>query len=358
MEQNSVFNFSHDPGQMQQPGVIQQPEPSSGGSKSVLGAIISGLLAFGAAGVGYYNSRRQAREQERLMRLQNELNVAQWNRENEYNTPAEQMRRFREAGLSTDLIYGQTNQASSITPSSSVPTVSLASNPFLDSVQTFNMLERERAEINNINADTKVKEQNVVESQHNIVLSDKEFEELHKMNESTLVLQRSQMNLNKAEEFLKLKESDKFDERFTKEMNLMQSQIDKNMADKNLSDAQKKLVNEQYTQLFAAHEANLRKAIAEADNAETLVKKMNAELWAMSNELAVNLYNAGMMMPNVVKAVTGKNWKDVDTASIAKNHIPSFMRKIAAQMGMSEEEYIGSVGMLFQFFSGAFGVKI
>ncbi|AXH75117.1 MAG: DNA pilot protein [Microviridae sp.] len=34
-----------------------------------------------------------------------------WNRQNEYNSPAAQMQRYKEAGLSPNLIYGQTNTA-------------------------------------------------------------------------------------------------------------------------------------------------------------------------------------------------------------------------------------------------------
>jgi hypothetical protein len=37
-----------------------------------------------------------------------------WNRQNEYNSPAAQMQRYKDAGLSPNLIYGQTNTAAPI----------------------------------------------------------------------------------------------------------------------------------------------------------------------------------------------------------------------------------------------------
>jgi hypothetical protein len=40
--------------------------------------------------------------------------LADWNRQNEFNSPAAQMSRFKEAGLSPHLIYGQTNTAPAI----------------------------------------------------------------------------------------------------------------------------------------------------------------------------------------------------------------------------------------------------
>jgi hypothetical protein len=40
--------------------------------------------------------------------------LADWNRQNQYNSPSAQMQRYKDAGLSPHLIYGQTNQAPAI----------------------------------------------------------------------------------------------------------------------------------------------------------------------------------------------------------------------------------------------------
>lgn len=44
-----------------------------------------------------------------LAKQQNQWNIDQWNRENEYNTPSAQMSRYKSAGLNPDLMYGQQN---------------------------------------------------------------------------------------------------------------------------------------------------------------------------------------------------------------------------------------------------------
>lgn len=44
-----------------------------------------------------------------LAKQQNQWNIDQWNRENEYNTPLNQMNRYKSAGLNPDLVYGQQN---------------------------------------------------------------------------------------------------------------------------------------------------------------------------------------------------------------------------------------------------------
>lgn len=43
-------------------------------------------------------------------------NLEMWRLQNEYNTPTAQMQRFMDAGLNPNLIYGQSNMASSVSP--------------------------------------------------------------------------------------------------------------------------------------------------------------------------------------------------------------------------------------------------
>lgn len=48
-----------------------------------------------------------------LAKMQNQWNIDQWNRENEYNTPLAQGQRYKEAGLNPDLLYGSENLSAS-----------------------------------------------------------------------------------------------------------------------------------------------------------------------------------------------------------------------------------------------------
>ena len=47
------------------------------------------------------------RANERMQQQQNAWNLEQWNRNNEYNSPAAQLQRMKAAGLNLDLMYGQ-----------------------------------------------------------------------------------------------------------------------------------------------------------------------------------------------------------------------------------------------------------
>lgn len=49
-----------------------------------------------------------------LAQMQNAWNQEQWERENEYNSPVNQMKRFEEAGLNPDLMYGQGNSGNAM----------------------------------------------------------------------------------------------------------------------------------------------------------------------------------------------------------------------------------------------------
>lgn len=90
----------------------------------MIGAAIAGAAALGgsilSATQGNKNINKQIAAQKEenqknrdwnlnLAKQQNQWNIDQWNRENEYNTPSAQMARYKAAGLNPDLIYGQPN---------------------------------------------------------------------------------------------------------------------------------------------------------------------------------------------------------------------------------------------------------
>lgn len=75
-----------------------------------LGSFIDGI--FGAASQASANAANIRMTQmtndanRQLAEYQWEQNIAQWNRENEYNHPTQQMNRLKEAGLNPNLVYG------------------------------------------------------------------------------------------------------------------------------------------------------------------------------------------------------------------------------------------------------------
>lgn len=142
------------------------------GIMDILGAGLGAVSSIGSM-IGQNRAIRQqirAQQEENqknreynlmLARTQNQWNIEQWQRENDYNSPTAQMSRFRAAGLNPNLAYGQmSNGASSPTLTSgaaSSPTdMSAIGNKrnFGQAMQEALNLEMQKAQIEAIKAGT------------------------------------------------------------------------------------------------------------------------------------------------------------------------------------------------------------
>lgn len=91
------------------------------GPAAVYGLIQGGAALLGglAQNIGQKRADKRLNEQNiELEKMRQKHNIDFWNMQNAYNTPAQQMARFREAGLNPHLIYGQgtPGNAQSIAP--------------------------------------------------------------------------------------------------------------------------------------------------------------------------------------------------------------------------------------------------
>lgn len=114
----------------------------------VLGSVItSGANILGGLfGMGSQASANKANME--LAKYQNEWNEYMWNKQNEYNTPKNQMARYLEAGLNPNLIYGSGSASSG--NSTSVPT---AANMHVEPLPVPNLGEAANQVVSNIRAD-------------------------------------------------------------------------------------------------------------------------------------------------------------------------------------------------------------
>lgn len=117
-------------------------------ASSLIGTVgnIAGSLISGAQ--NYHNTKK-------LMAYQNDMNVANWQMQNKYNSPGAQMARLREAGLNPSLFYsnGQgVNSASSVptsTPVSNAGAIDL-SHVGTDAVNTYMNMKMQEQQIRNM----------------------------------------------------------------------------------------------------------------------------------------------------------------------------------------------------------------
>lgn len=98
----------------------QAPSVQAGGSSGIIGGLLNNTLGLGLS-FAYSKAlqKRQHKYNQELSEYQFDRNLAQWNRQNEYNSPLSQRQRLEEAGLNPALMYG--NGAVSTGNSNSMP---------------------------------------------------------------------------------------------------------------------------------------------------------------------------------------------------------------------------------------------
>lgn len=107
--------------------------PDSNSSGGLTGADI--VPGAGAA-LNFINSGIQRDFEYQQSQMANRFNLEMWNRQNEYNTPAAQMQRFKDAGLSPHLIYGRGESGNAGSPQPFVKSERTPNtNPIVDYLQ-------------------------------------------------------------------------------------------------------------------------------------------------------------------------------------------------------------------------------
>lgn len=140
------------------------------GLGSVLGAGISSLGGLVGGAIQYNTNKKLLKQQNQynleMSNLEWERNLDMWNRQNVYNSPVEQMRRLKEAGLNPNLMYGQGNVGNaSGAPEFSAPRseinryngdfgISQAANAVSNGINAYISLQDKLADIRNKDAST------------------------------------------------------------------------------------------------------------------------------------------------------------------------------------------------------------
>lgn len=95
---------------------------------------------FVSGGFGLIGSALNYGFQKKLMEQQNQYNIDMWKMQNEYNSPAAQMKRFEEAGLNPGLMYGQVTPGNaSSAPQMGTPEAPQISRDMRELAKAFNI---------------------------------------------------------------------------------------------------------------------------------------------------------------------------------------------------------------------------
>lgn len=223
-----------------------------GMNPAVLASLISGggsLLSSGLNLIGV-NMANQANM--KLAEYQADRNLELWNLNNEYNTPAKQMERYKAAGLNPNLIYG--NGSSSAGNSSSpaagynppdIKPLSINGNPFASATQAFLDGLSVSSTVAKNNSETAVNYQQIANLQ--------EDNKLKQLMQVYQALQNA-----KTEEEKKL-----WSDKLRAEISATDSRAVLNTANAFLSDQNRFLIEAQRPLILAQNEANISKTLSE-----------------------------------------------------------------------------------------------
>ena len=150
-----------------------------------LDPITGGLIESGVNAISsIFTNKQNYNNSVKLFNMQHQAAIDDWNRQNEYNSPAQQMGRYKDAGLNPNLIYGNMTNSAPIktgdvnTPTAEAPRMRGLSESIMmkqqlaQSAAQTNLLTKnaeaaaedaalKRAQRENIEADTKLKGSNL-----------------------------------------------------------------------------------------------------------------------------------------------------------------------------------------------------
>lgn len=132
----------------------------------LLAGIGSAISSIASPIAGYFGQKDTNRTNLKLAQQARDYDTMMWNKQNEYNTPQMQMQRYTEAGLNPNLIYGQgTPGNAQQAPKAPVPQVEnsaahLSQMSIAPALSMYQDWLVKKAQINNLEAETRAKEQN------------------------------------------------------------------------------------------------------------------------------------------------------------------------------------------------------
>ena len=192
---------------------------AGGLNKSLAGSIIMGSAALLGSGINYLANRETNQSNREMQQEANRQNVDLWRMQTEYNTPANQIERLRQANLNPNLIYGNpTNTAGS------APEMHASKNERyqLDPMTMANVMLISK-QMQNLEADNEVKQAEARNINADAIAQEKENEKFEEKFQLFKDREQVSKDLMKSEQFL----NDKGREQIVQEMNHFEKISDK-----------------------------------------------------------------------------------------------------------------------------------
>lgn len=338
------------------PPAAPSPDQASGAgadSGSGAGRGLSGLGVFGniaqllSIPIQYWFNQRAYKQQVKD-------NIAQWHRENAYNTPSAMMERFKDAGLNPDLIYGQQNESGhmQVAPEAAAsPNVSGVASSIQASLQQREMMD---AQIDLMKSEAEKNRSDVQHNEGDLSLRGQEIDAIVENYKHEWEHLKHKMNLDDSLSRLydqNVKESIERTQTYAQQIAESLSRVDLNDAHKNLYEKQKELyqkdidwfdrkMNGQLSLWASQANMNKQQALVFKENAKFLAQSFVIRLDNLIKEGDLT-FKQGQMTDEQIKKVTAEISKIMNESSaklfdayygqLATGNLedPSFMESIS-----------------------------
>lgn len=174
-----------------------------------LSALASAGISLGSNLVSQFFGNTAARSQ---AREQNELNMQNWLKQQEYNSPKNQMARFSEAGLNPQLIYGQGTPGNAVSAPVSEAKPRFA--PKIDALGAYQnavQIQQLTQTVENLKSNQELITANETLKREQTELLKNQNEWYDQLSSSKIAFTKSNMNLNKIRGLVGLGQVDKMD---------------------------------------------------------------------------------------------------------------------------------------------------
>lgn len=177
----------------------------------IIDGIIGGAASLASSGIqaktAKYNTDRTIAANRQMAEYEFSKNLEMWNKGNEYNSPAAQMERLKEAGLNPNLVYGSgsvSGNSSGSLPEYNAPTAQYNYKPPVDwgdVISSFQDVQLKQAQIDNVKKQNQgIDLSNTLKNWENeTIRATIESNITRKLKENEAAMSKEQMNLLKNE---------------------------------------------------------------------------------------------------------------------------------------------------------------
>lgn len=253
----------------------------------LIGTAIDSIFGFGSQAATNASNKE-------LAKYQNELNLQQWYRSNEYNLPSNQRKRIEDAGLNPYLMYGHGQVANTAAPSPNFTapnlqayTNSAVGSGFTQALQYSLQARKLRADVEKTETETAGLRTHNLQSEFEYSLRD---------------LKRSQMELDNAYSRIRNAKSDIDRQIAYKELEFWKDKFDTEMENLRSNTANKKAQTDYITgpQTDIAN-STIKKNAASVVESLSRASLNNAQIEAVSASIEKDLASAGLSKAQSVK---------------------------------------------------------